>query len=252
MTWVAANIDLIVDLSLRHALLCVIPVVAGLLLSLPPGVLAWRYPAARGAVLAAVGLLYTIPSLALFVLLPPVLGIGFLSELNVVIAMTIYAVALMTRSVTDALDAVDPAVRSAATAQGFSTAGRFWSVELPLAGPVLLAGLRVVSVSTVSMVTVGVLVGIRSLGDLFMDGLQRGIVASIVAGIVATVVVALLFDLVLVVLGRLLMPWHRSGGARGGSVRRALRLPKGAGREDERGAGGGVGPDAHRPAEVGA
>ena len=151
MTWVADNLDLIGELTLRHARLCLIPIVAGFLLALPPGILAWRYPAARGAVLTVVGLLYTIPSLALFVLLPPVLGIGFLSELNVVVAMTIYAVALMTRTVTDALGAVDPDVRRSATAQGYSGPGRFWSVELPLAGPVLLSGLRVVAMSTVSM-----------------------------------------------------------------------------------------------------
>ncbi|MGO1172769.1 MAG: ABC transporter permease [Actinomycetaceae bacterium] len=213
MTWALDNLDLVVDLALRHAWLCLVPIVAGFLLALPPGILAWRYPAARGVVLTVVGLLYTIPSLALFVLLPPLLGIGFLSELNVVIAMTIYAVALMTRTVTDALGAVDPDVRRSATAQGFSGAGRFWSVELPLAGPVLLAGLRVVAMSTVSMVTVGVLVGIPSLGYLFMDGLQRGLVAEIVAGIVATVVVAVVLDLALLLLGRLLMPWSRRTGA---------------------------------------
>ncbi|MEE6288597.1 ABC transporter permease subunit [Georgenia sp. MJ173] len=207
MDWFAANYALVADLAVDHARLSVLPIALGLLLALPPGVLAWRYRRTRGLLLTAVGLLYTIPSLALFVLLPPLLGIGFLSELNVVIALTVYAVALMTRSVTDALDAVDPAVRSSATAQGYSAWGRFWAVELPLAGPVLLAGLRVVAVSTVSLVTVGVLVGIRSLGYLFMDGLQRGIVAEIVTGIVATVVVALVFDVVLVVLGRLLMPW---------------------------------------------
>ena len=97
-------------------------------------------------------------------------------------------------------------------------------MELPLAGPVLLAGLRVVAVSTVSMVTVGVLVGIRSLGYLFMDGLQRRIPAEIVTGIVATVLVALVVDLVLVALGRLLMPWT---GARAGRVGRRLQLTAG-------------------------
>src|SRR5690606_19441210 len=159
-----------------------------------------------------------------FVLLPPVVGISFLSDANVVIAMTLYAVALMTRFVADALAAVDPAVRASATALGYSAWGRFWRVELPLAGPVLLAGLRVVAVSTVSLVTVGVLVGIRSLGTLFMDGLQRGIVAEIVAGIVATVVVALIFDAVLVLVGRLLLPWARGGGR----AARRVRLTAGA------------------------
>ena len=227
MSWIAANYAMVIDLAIHHARLSVLPVVLGLVLALPPGVLAWRYRRARGAVLTAVGLLYTIPSLALFVLLPPLLGIGFLSELNVVIALTIYAVALMTRSVTDALDAVDPAVRSSATAQGYSAWGRFWAVELPLAGPVLLAGLRVVAVSTVSLVTVGVLVGIRSLGHLFMDGLQRGIVAEIVTGIVATVVVALVFDVVLVLLGRLLMPWTARRPARVDRATQRLQLTSG-------------------------
>ncbi len=224
MDWFLANTGLVAELALQHARLSLLPIVLGLVLALPPGVLAWRRRRARGPVLAAVGLLYTIPSLALFVLLPPVLGTSILSELNVVIAMTIYAVALMTRFVTDALDAVDPAVRASATALGYSGWGRFWAVELPLAGPVLLAGLRVVAVSTVSLVTVGVLVGIRSLGYLFMDGLQRGIVGEIVSGIVATVVIALVFDVVLVLLGRLLMPWT---GRRADRAVRRLQLTAG-------------------------
>lgn len=224
MDWFLANTGLVAELMVQHARLSVVPIVLGLVLALPPGVLAWRRRRARGPVLAAFSLLYTIPSLALFVLLPPLLGISFLSELNVVIAMTIYAVALMTRFVTDALAAVDPAVRASATAQGYSPWGRFWAVELPLAGPVLLAGLRVVAVSTVSLVTVGVLVGIRSLGYLFMDGLQRGIPAEIVTGIVATVVVALVFDLALVLAGRLLMPWAARRDTPGRAARAARRL----------------------------
>lgn len=224
MDWFLANTGLVAELALQHARLSVVPVVLGFVLALPPGVLAWRHRRARGPVLAAVGLLYTIPSLALFVLVPPLVGISFLSELNVVIAMTIYAVALMTRFVSDALDSVDPAVRASATALGYSAWGRFWAVELPLAGPVLLAGLRVVAVSTVSLVTVGVLVGIRSLGTLFMDGLQRGIPAEIVTGIVATVAVALVFDVVLVAVGRLLMPWSSS---RPGRVGRRVQLTAG-------------------------
>lgn len=230
MDWFLANTGLVAELMVQHARLSALPIVLGLLLALPPGVLAWRRRRARGPVLAVFSLLYTIPSLALFVLLPPLLGISFLSELNVVIAMTIYAVALMTRFVTDALAAVDPAVRASATAQGYSGWGRFWAVELPLAGPVLLAGLRVVAVSTVSLVTVGVLVGIRSLGYLFMDGLQRGIAAEIVTGIIATVVVALVFDLLLVLAGRLLMPWsaRRAGPRRATRTARRLQLTAGA------------------------
>lgn len=219
MIWLGNNLDLVLWLTLDHLRLSVPPIVLGFIIAIPIGWLAWRFRVTRGLALTIVGLLYTIPSLALFVLLPPVLGISFLSEVNVIIAMTVYAVALMTRSVADGLDSVDPSVRQAAIAVGHSSWRQFWTVELPLAGPVLLAGLRVVAVSTVSLVTVGVLVGIRSLGFLFTNGLQRGIVAEIVTGIVMTVVLAVVLDLALVLLGRVLMPWTR-----GTTTARARRL----------------------------
>ncbi|WP_166873136.1 ABC transporter permease [Salinibacterium sp. ZJ450] len=213
MNWLGSNLDLIWQLTLDHLRLSAIPIVLGFIIAVPLGWAAWRYGVIRPAVLTAVGLLYTIPSLALFVLLPPILGISFLSELNVIIALTVYAVALMVRSVTDALGSVEPDVRQSATAVGFNGWGRFWMVEFPLAGPVLLAGLRVVSVSTVSLVTVGVLVGADSLGYLFTNGLQRGIAVEILTGIVMTMLVAVLFDVVLVLLGRVLMPWNRQQSA---------------------------------------
>ncbi|WP_163544814.1 ABC transporter permease [Occultella kanbiaonis] len=221
MNWVGANRDLIVELTLTHARLSILPIVIGFLVAVPLGAFAWRFRWARGLTLTVVGLLYTIPSLALFVLLPPIIGISFLSELNVTIALSIYAVALMTRCATEALESVDPAVHGAASAMGYSGWGRFWAVDLPLAGPVLLAGLRVVSVSTVSLVTVGVLVGSRNLGYLFLNGLQRGIVAEIATGIVMTVLIAVVFDLLLATAGRLVMPWTRGAGA--GRTRRAAR-----------------------------
>jgi osmoprotectant transport system permease protein len=207
VNWLFSNLDLVWALTLEHIRLSAIPIALGFVIAVPLGWVAWRYRWSRGTILTLVGLLYTIPSLALFVLLPPILGISFLSEINVIIALTIYAVALMVRSATDALSSVEADVRASATAVGYAGWGRFWSVELPLAGPVLLAGLRVVSVSTVSLLTVGVLIGTNSLGYLFTNGLQRGIAVEIVTGIIVTMLVALLFDLILVLLGRLLMPW---------------------------------------------
>ncbi|WP_193510114.1 ABC transporter permease [Cryobacterium sp. BB736] len=209
MNWLWNNLDLVLELSVEHLRLSLPPIILGFIVSVPLGWFAYRYKLTRGLVLTLAGLLYTIPSLALFVLLPPLLGISFLSELNVLIALTIYAVALMTRSVADGLASVDPIVRESATAVGYSPWWRFFSVELPLAGPVLLAGLRVVAVSTVSLVTVGVFVGVRSLGFLFTNGLQRGIIVEIVTGIVMTVVIALILDGLLVLLGRLVLPWTR-------------------------------------------
>jgi osmoprotectant transport system permease protein len=226
VNWVLDNLDLIGALTLEHIRLSIAPIVLGLVIALPLGWLAYRFSLTRGLVLSIAGLLYTIPSLALFVLLPPILGISFLSELNVTIALTIYAVAIMARSVADALGSVDETVRQSATAVGFSPWRRFWAVELPLAGPVILAGLRVTAVSTVSLVTVGILIGVQSLGYLFTNGLQRRILEEIAAGVVMTVVVALAFDAVLLLLGRLVMPWTRASAA--GTSRRRRRALVGA------------------------
>lgn len=210
MTWVVNNLELIVGLTLVHIRLSILPIVLGFVIALPLGWLAYRYRLTRGLILTLVGVLYTIPSLALFVILPPLLGIGFLSEANVLIALTIYAVAIMARSVAEALQSVDPDVRQAAIAVGYSSWSRLLTVDFPLAGPVLLAGLRVVAVSTVSLLTIGIVVGVQSLGYLFLNGSQRGIVEEVLAGVVMVVIVALLFDGALVLLGRWLMPWTRT------------------------------------------
>ena len=126
----------------------------------------------------------------------------------------------MVRQTADALASVDPDTRQAATALGYSGWSRFWKVEFPLAGPVLLAGLRVVSDSTVSLVSIGSVIGVTSLGYLFLNGLQRNIPGEVISGIVATLVIAIVFDLVLVGLGRLLMPWTRVDRTRGRGGRR--------------------------------
>ncbi|MGV8857380.1 ABC transporter permease [Rhodoglobus sp.] len=207
MNWIINNLDLIWSLTLEHVRLSIPPIVLGFLISIPLGWVAYRFKLTRGILLTVAGLLYTIPSLAMFVILPPILGISFLSELNITIALTLYAVAIMARSVADALASVDPAIRQSATAVGFGGWRRFWTVDFPLAGPVVLAGLRVAAVSTVSLVTVGILIGVESLGYLFTNGFQRRIVEEIFAGVVMTVIVALLIDRGLVLLGRFLMPW---------------------------------------------
>lgn len=207
MTWVLGNLELIGELTLKHLWLSIPPIIIGFLISIPLGYLAYRFKLTRGILLTLAGLLYTIPSLALFVILPPLLGISFLSPLNLTIALTIYAVAIMSRSVADALTSVDPAIRQSATAVGFSSWRRFWVVEFPLAGPVILAGLRVAAVSTISLVTVGILIGVESLGYLFTNGSQRRILPEILVGVVLVMVLALVVDYLLVLAGRALMPW---------------------------------------------
>ncbi len=213
MDWVIDNLGLIWELSLVHLRQSIIPIVLGLVLSVPLGWVAWRYRLVRGPVIVLTGLLYTIPSLALLILLPAALGYRATIEPNLILALTIYAVAIMVRSVADGLDSVDADVRQAATAVGYGSTRRFWTVDLPLAGPVILAGLRVTAVSTISLATVGVLIGVTNLGYLFTNGLQRRIIVEVFAGVVAVVVLALLIDLLLILLGRALMPWTRAASA---------------------------------------
>ncbi|KNY04655.1 ABC transporter permease [Microbacterium sp. GCS4] len=210
MNWVGDNLGLILDLTLVHLRQSIIPIVIGFVLSLPLGWIAWRFRLVRGPIIVLTGLLYTIPSLALLILLPATLGYSAISESNLVIALTIYAIAILVRAVSDGLDSVDDDVRQAATATGFAAFRRFWAVEFPLAGPVILAGLRVTAVSTISLATVGTLIGVTNLGYLFTNGLERRIIAEVVAGVIAVVVIALIIDLILLLLGRALMPWTRA------------------------------------------
>lgn len=224
MGWTVENLGLIWELSLEHIRQSVIPIVLGFALSLPLGWLAARFRGTRGVVLTVTGLLYTIPSFALFALLPPLLGISYLSELNLTIALTVYAVALMVRSVVDGLASVDESTRLAATAMGYGSFRRFWAVEIPLAGPVILAGLRVTAVSTISLATVGILIGVTNLGYLFTNGYQRRIVEEIFAGVVTVMIIALAFDALLLILGRVLMPWTNSEGSGAARGRRRTRI----------------------------
>lgn len=224
MNWVVNNWMLVLELSLEHIRLSIVPIVLGFIVSIPLGWLAYRFKLSRGLLLTTAGLLYTIPSLALFVILPPLLGISFLSELNLTIALGVYVVAIMTRSVSDALGSVDPAVKLSAVAVGFSSWGRFWKVEFPLAGPVMLSGLRVAAVSTISLVTVGILIGVDSLGYLFTNGSQRRIVSEIFTGVVMVMIIALVVDTVLVRLGRWLMPWSVATKKRNRKAQPALSV----------------------------
>jgi osmoprotectant transport system permease protein len=218
MSWVLNHLGEIWALIVAHVELAVPAIVLGFLVSVPLGYLASRSRTARGVLLTLGNILYTIPGIALVVLVPVALGLALLNPANVVIALLIYAVAIMVRSAADGFAAVSADVRQSATAQGFSAAQRFWRVELPLAGPVLLAGLRVVSVSTVSLATIGALVGIDSLGSLFTDAFQRQFPLEAVVGIVCVLLVAVVFDVVLTTIGRLVMPWTRAVPRRRGTI----------------------------------
>ncbi|WP_255622434.1 ABC transporter permease [Tessaracoccus sp. OS52] len=187
-----------------------VPVVLSLLIAVPIGWASHRNRVARKTLLPFSSILYALPSLPLFVVLPVLLGTRILDPVNVVVALTIYGVALLVRTVTDAFDNVGLAIRDDALAVGHSRGQVFWRVALPLAGPAILAGLRVVSASTLSLVSVGALIGVPSLGYFFTDGYRRAFPTEIWVGIVGTVLLAAVFDLALVVVGRVLMPWVRA------------------------------------------
>jgi osmoprotectant transport system permease protein len=184
------------------------------LLALPLGWLARRFTWLYAPFTAGVGLLYTIPSLALFVILPLVTGYGILSPVNVIVALSLYTVALLVRTVADGLGAVPDDVENAATAMGYTRGKRFFAVELPLAVPVIAAGLRVAAVSNVSIVSVATVIGVQQLGLLFSDGFNRDFYDPLVVGILGCVALALLFDGVIVTAARVLTPWTRATGAR--------------------------------------
>ena len=201
----------LLDLTLRHLYLAGVPLVVGLLISLPLGWVAARYRWTAPTIVAGTGLLYTIPSLALFILLPLITGAQILDDSNVLIAMTIYTIALLTRTVTDGLVSVPQVTRQAATAMGYGELRRTITVDLPLAIPVITAGLRVAAVSNVSMVSIAALIGVSQLGSLFTQGFGRNTLDPIVVGVAASVVLALTLDVAIALVSRVLTPWLRPG-----------------------------------------
>lgn len=208
--WIGSNLGLIGGRILEHLALTAPPIVIGLVLSIPLGYAASRSRLWRSILLSIGGILYTIPSIALLVLVPVVLGLAILNPLNLVFALSIYAVAIMVRSAADAFASVPQDVLASATAIGFSPRQRFFAVELPLAVPVLLAGIRVVSVSTVSLASVGALIGIDQLGSFFTDAFQRSFPTEAIVGLVCILALAAVYDVILSRIGRAITPWNRA------------------------------------------
>jgi osmoprotectant transport system permease protein len=211
ITYLSNNSDTVLAALRQHVVLALIPVLIGLLVAVPIGYLGVRFPWFYHPLVTVCGILYSIPSLALFVFLPVILGTKILSPLNIVVALTIYTVALLARTVADGLRSVDELVVQSATAMGYRRFRRLVDVQLPIALPVILAGLRVATVANISLVSVGALIGTGGLGVLFTDGFQREYFSPIVVGIVLTLVLALVVDLVLVGIRNLLTPWERAG-----------------------------------------
>ncbi|MGB7870793.1 MAG: ABC transporter permease [Mycobacterium sp.] len=197
-------------LTVIHLRLSLVPVLAGLAIALPWGVLVWRRAALRRLTTVTASVVFTIPSLALFVVLPLIIPTRILDEANVIVALTLYTTALLVRGVFEALDAVPWHVRDAATALGYRPITRLLKVELPLSIPLLVAGLRVVVVTNISMVSVGAVIGIGGLGTWFTEGYQANKSDQIVAGIIAILMLAFVVDILIMLAGRLATPWNRA------------------------------------------
>ena len=209
LDWIWANLPQIWTLFVNHIWLTLIPTIIGLIIAIPLGW--WAHRSRRGGVVivGAAGLLYTIPSLALFILLPAILGTRILDPLNVIIALTIYTVALLVRVVSDGLGSVPHETVAAAEAMGYRGWQRLLLVELPVAVPVIIAGLRVAVVSNVSIVTMAALIGIPQLGTLFTQGFQLRLFVPLILGIALCVLLAVVFDQLLIQIGRVTTPWRR-------------------------------------------
>jgi len=207
--WVSGNLGLIAHYTGQHLFLALMPILFGIVIAVPLGIACvrwrWTYP----PVLSITSVFYALPSLALFLVLIDYTG---LTDTTVVIPLTLFSLAVLVPNVVDGLRSVPEPVRQAATAMGFGTLRRLVRVELPIAIPVVIAGLRVATVSNISLVSVGQLIGIGGLGYLFTDGEQRNFPTEIYAGIALIVILALAADTVLVLARRWLTPWQRTRG----------------------------------------
>ncbi len=192
-----------------HVVLTVESVLIATLVAFPLALLAYRYRWLAGPVLGVTGVLYTIPSVALFAFIAPFSVFG-LRKRTVVFGLVIYALLILVRNMLVGLQGVPDDVRESARGMGYSRGRMLWRVELPVALPTIMAGIRVATVSTVALVTVGVLVGEGGLGQLILRGFNNNFYrAEIVTASVLTVALGLAFDLLLASATRLMTPWSR-------------------------------------------
>ena len=207
--WIQRNLAMIGSLLVDHIILSVLPVLIALIVSLPLGFLVFKTKRVANVILAFLGVIYSIPSLALFVMMPLILGTKILNPVNIVAALAIYSIALLVRSVVDGLRSVPASVKQSASAVGYGWLRRLFRVELPLAMPVIYAGLRVVTVSNIALVSVAVLIGSGALGKLFDLGFGSFFYTPIIVGLVLMLALALVADALILLIQRGTLPWFR-------------------------------------------
>lgn len=208
--WIGRNTDEILRRLGEHLFLTGVPLVIGFAIAFPLALLALRYPRLYGPLLGVSGVLFAIPSLALFALMIPFTG---LTRATAIIPLTIYTLLILIRNTVEGLRGVPRDVREAAEAMGYTPGRRLVSVELPLALPVIVAGLRIAAVSTIGLVTVTALIGQGGLGRFMIDGFRQRFTTALLVGLVLSVVLAVLADLLLLAVQRALSPWERGARA---------------------------------------
>ena len=209
--WVVDNLDGIGQRIGEHLVMVLAAITIGFAVSFALALLARRFRRTYGPILAVTGTLYAIPSLALFVLLIPLTGLTLTTG---IIALVLYTLLILVRNIVVALDGVPPDVVEAANGMGFSPTQRFWRVELPIATPVIIAGLRIATVTTIGLVAVTTFIGLGGLGYLIINsGIRRFFPTSIYVGVLLCVVLAVAADVGLAWLQRRLTPWARQRSA---------------------------------------
>lgn len=211
--WIGDHTSELLDLAGHHLKLALLPVLFGLIIAIPLGIVCARYRWLYPTTLSISNVFYAVPSLALFIVLIPFTGVVTSTrDFTLIIPLTLFSLSVLVPNVVDGMRSVPDDVRKAATAMGFKPVRRLVQVELPIAVPVVIAGVRVAMVSSISLVSVGALIGNGGLGDYIIQGFQRDFTTQVIASSVLIIAMALILDAVLVGTQRLLTPWSRAGG----------------------------------------
>jgi osmoprotectant transport system permease protein len=205
--WISQHLDLVWQRLIEHVELTVIAVVLGLLIAFPLAVMSYRNRHVYGVVGTVTGIVYTIPSLALFAIVGAYTG--YLSTTTAEIGLVGYTLLILVRNIVAGLRGVPEDAREAARGMGYSDSQMLWRVELPLALPVIIAGVRLATVTTIGLVTVTAVLGLGGFGHFILDGLRTFFTTETLLGAVLSVLLAVLVDALLLLLQRALTPWNR-------------------------------------------
>jgi osmoprotectant transport system permease protein len=207
--WVVDNLGDIWAALAEHVVLTVIPVGLGFMMAFPMALASIRWPMLYSPLLGVAGILFAIPTLALFVVMIPFTG---LSKATAIVPLTLYTLLILLRNTVEGLKGVPSHIREAAEAMGYTRARQLFRIELPLAVPVIMAGLRIATVNTIAYVAITALIGQGGLGNLFMDGFLRQFPTPLIVGLVLSVTLAVAADLGLLGVQHVLTPWRRDRG----------------------------------------